>query len=327
MPDNLRSMIKTADIFSSLDELECGLICDIMTTSEIPPETYICRQKDPGEHLYIVLDGSIEIFVEVDDGTHVPLATLGKGDFFGEMSIFEDAERSASCKTIDTVLLAQLHKDDFFKFTGVYPATAIKIMYRMLEINTKRHGETSSMLSNLVRWGETAQKRAITDDLTGLYNRRYLDDALEQHFTRAKIESTPLCVIMLDLDHFREINEAYGHEVGDSVIKVAASVFREVFSSTDILARYGGDEFTFVLPGIDPKKALALAGEVCAKMRQVDLLRDRDGPIRSITTSQGVAGYPVHARTIETLKSRADEALYKAKDSGRDCANMYTKKQ
>jgi diguanylate cyclase (GGDEF)-like protein len=179
----------------------------------------------------------------------------------------------------------------------------------------------------MVQWGEDARRRAITDPLTGLYNRRYLEEALEEYFMKARNGSKPLSVVMLDLDHFRGINEKYSEKVGDRVITAAAEVFRRFLRATDVAARYGGDEFTFILPDTDIETARSIMESIRRTIEESDLLertvpegRDRSEKTSApkVTTSQGLACYPDHASDPKMLKEAADGALYRAKESGRN---------
>jgi diguanylate cyclase (GGDEF)-like protein len=251
-------------------------------------------------------------------GKEREIARFSSGDFFGEMSIIEKAPRSATCATCEDSVLLSLHENDFYRIMDLYPDIAIKIMYKMLNITTQRLQNTSEFLSDMVHWGEEASRRAITDELTGVYNRRYLDDALIQHFETSRNTGRPLSLIMVDLDYFREINENYGHETGDKVILGVVEVFRQCLTKKDIIARYGGDEFTVLLPGSGAEDACAMAEKVRAGVEALTLLEGMNGPVKRVTTSQGVASYPVNGDDIKSIREAADRALYQAKEEGRN---------
>ena len=320
---NPSEILKQINILSSLSEDEFSLLYSLMRRLDIEPGEILFNEGDKGEELYIVVGGSISISVKVQGGGNVEVAVIKEGHFFGEMSIFDNAPRSATCSAREKTTLLAFNKEDFFDLVGNYPATAIKILYRMLSTTIIRLQETGSFLSDMVTWGENARKRAVTDDFTGLYNRRFLDDALEDNIAKARLSSLPLSLVMVDLDNFGKLNKEYGEETGDQVILSAVPVFREVFRNSDILARYGGDEFTFILPETEPEKALSLCSDAVTKLREIDILKDRKGKIKKVTASIGIASYPLFAETIEELREKADLALYRAKEGGRDSAVLF----
>jgi len=197
------------------------------------------------------------------------------------------------------------------------PDVAVGIMRRMLAITAGRLLDTGSFLTQMVQWGESARKRAVTDEATGLFNRRFLDDSLESLYSKAAVERKPFAVAMFDLDHFGDLNRAHGQAFGDEVIVAASGAMRRAFREGDILVRYGGDEFTFVMPGADGTKALELCRGLCREIRAIEFPKK---PEVRISASVGAASYPEHAADLEALKAAADKALYHAKEMGRDRA-------
>jgi diguanylate cyclase (GGDEF)-like protein len=191
-------------------------------------------------------------------------------------------------------------------------------MYKMLGITTKRLQNTSKFLSDMVRWGNDASKRAVTDEMTGVYNRRYLDNALDDIFNKSKAENKPLSFIMIDLDYFREINTCYDHKMGDKSILEVVKAFKKHLREQDSMARYGGDEFTVILRDTNSDTAWNLAETIRKEVGMVDLLKNLGGKITTLSISMGVATFPDHAATLADLKVKADQALYKAKESGRN---------
>ncbi len=124
------------------------------------------------------------------------------------MSIFDDSPRSASCRALSKSTLYSLSRGAFTDVIAQHPEIALKLMYRMLNITTQRLRGTSEFVSEMVLWGESARRRAVTDELTGVYNRRFLEDSLSTYLAEAEEKGRPLCFVMVDLDRFREINEA-----------------------------------------------------------------------------------------------------------------------
>jgi diguanylate cyclase (GGDEF)-like protein len=160
------------------------------------------------------------------------------------------------------------------------------------------------------------EEQAIRDPLTGLYNRRYLDDALERELVRAQREGYPVSVVMLDLDRFKALNDTHGHPAGDAVLVALAKSLREHVRAGDLACRWGGEEFLLVLPNMPLAAAAARADALRARFAAV---QTEAGANRiSATLSAGVAACPEHGTSPAELIAAADTALYRAKGDGRD---------
>ena len=311
-------ILKEIEIFSDLGEEEIAVLRSVMNEHAIQEGDVLFRQNQEGSEVYIVLDGSIGISVKLPDGKELEISEVRSGNFFGEMSIFEDSHRSATCRAKEKSLLLSLHKNEFFRLMETHSSIAARILYRMLVITTSRLKNTGNFLSDMVQWGEEARKRAITDDFTGLYNRRFLEDALNEQLSEARVRRQKLSLAMVDLDHFGTLNKEYGEKKGDEVILAAVTVFNTVFRDGGILVRYGGDEFTFILPRTDAAEALSKCEKVCSGLRELPVLDGMPGSIRRLTSSIGIACFPDHGESMAALLERADKALYKAKEAGRN---------
>ncbi len=156
---------------------------------------------------------------------------------------------------------------------------------------------------------------ATTDPLTGLYNHRFMHEFLQQRMVEAKRNGQPVTVLMLDLDHFRDLNEAYGHDAGNVALRAVADCMRHSLREEDVACRYGGEEFVMILAGAPLTAALAAAERV---RRRVEEIRPTAFRAHPITCSIGVASYPAHASTAASLLKAADMALYEAKRGGRN---------
>jgi len=161
------------------------------------------------------------------------------------------------------------------------------------------------------------REQAITDPLTGLYNRRYLWEFLRREWVRARRKDESLAVIMIDLDHFKRINDTHGHEAGDFVLVAIAGLLGNQIRSSDIVCRYGGEEFALVLPEASLDNVRLRAEHIREAIRRLDL-RYKGVPLGRITASLGVALFPHHADSPDSLIRAADEAMYEAKHVGRD---------
>ncbi len=322
MIDTLAPFLEEVSIFSSLSLDERRYAARLLTPRNLEKGATLFAQGDAGDSLYVVRTGTIGVIISTEGGGELTVATLGPGDFLGEMSVFEHAPRSATCRAIEDAEVLQLHESDFHTLIHIRPRAAIAIMQAILEKIVGRLENTGALLSEMVEWGETARSRAFTDELTGMYNRRYLDEILTEKVNPLRTTDAPLTVIMLDLDNFTALNGQYGPHVGDKIIVHVSNIMRETFRDGDILVRYGGDEFIIVLP----RTSAAKARRLCAKLRSALASRPFSAPdgavIAPITTSQGIAVWPDHGATAKHLISAADSALYRAKAKGRDCVEI-----
>ena len=159
---------------------------------------------------------------------------------------------------------------------------------------------------------------SITDALTGLANRRRLMLRLEEEVQRAQRYKTPLSVVMIDIDHFKQVNDTYGHAMGDEVLRNIGALLKGSVRTTDLAARYGGEELTLVLPQTDPPAALQVAENLRQKF--ADFQHQLDGNIVVKTASMGIATCTCQGELPdgEELLKAADEALYRAKQNGRN---------
>ncbi len=163
---------------------------------------------------------------------------------------------------------------------------------------------------------QAVTEQARQDVLTGLPNRRALDERLDESISQSKLTGRPFSVVMMDLDGFKNINDTYGHETGDGVLKQVATCLFEHLRSTDFLARYGGDEMTLVLPDTDLPQAGFVSQKLLDSLRALNV-RLPNGQTTNIGVSGGIALFPRHADTAPGLLRAADEALYNAKKHAR----------
>jgi len=167
-----------------------------------------------------------------------------------------------------------------------------------------------------------ANQLARTDALTGLNNRRAFFEASENILHQAKRYHWPYTVIMLDIDHFKKINDVYGHENGDKALIAAAESLLEICRDADIVARIGGEEFAILLPETDITNAEKMAQRINEMFTKIEVPIDNE--IIKFTVSLGVAAGQLEYKTISVALKHADQALYKAKENGRNCVEIYS---
>jgi diguanylate cyclase (GGDEF)-like protein/PAS domain S-box-containing protein len=183
-------------------------------------------------------------------------------------------------------------------------------------------GEAIKLSLSNIKLREALHEQAVRDPLTGLFNRRYLDETLPRELHRALRKGTPLCVAMLDIDHFKRFNDEYGHEAGDEVLKFIGKVLAKGMRASDIVCRFGGEEFTVILLDTDLVGAEERMRQICLEVKKAEL-RHRDRTLPHLTISVGMAEAPEHGTVADNLLRAADAALYAAKEAGRDRIEVY----
>lgn len=172
-------------------------------------------------------------------------------------------------------------------------------------------------LANL-KLKERLQQESIRDPLTGLFNRRYLEESLQRELCRVQRAKQPLGIIMIDVDHFKRFNDDYSHEAGDAVLRVVGEFVQQSIRNSDIACRYGGEELTLILPDANLTQTQGRAEQIRQGIKQL-VVKHQGKHLPKITASFGVATYPEHGKNLSQLLSKADMALYQAKEQGRDC--------
>jgi diguanylate cyclase (GGDEF)-like protein len=176
--------------------------------------------------------------------------------------------------------------------------------------------QLSLCLSN-IRLRETLRLRAIRDPLTGLYNRRYLEESLSREVQRAARQRSTFAVVMVDVDHFKAFNDTFGHAAGDVVLKALAELMQSHVRQEDVVCRFGGEEFTLLLTDTSLEAARDRLEELRAKVKELGLEHDGTN-LGRVTISAGLSAYPQHGQTLDKLISVADRMVYRAKLEGRD---------
>jgi len=185
-----------------------------------------------------------------------------------------------------------------------------------ISFKTTFAGQLGLSIAN-IRLREALRTQSVRDALTGLYNRRYLEEILEREVRRATRASQSLGVLMIDLDHFKNFNDTYGHDAGDAVLRETGASLTKGIRAEDFVCRFGGEEFVVILPTANVEAACARAERLRLKMKELTVLHQGKS-MGMLTISVGVAVFPEHGSSPKELMAAADAALYEAKRNGRD---------
>jgi diguanylate cyclase (GGDEF)-like protein len=201
--------------------------------------------------------------------------------------------------------------------------TTIEVAFRRHEAeqaqrqaHEREKAELEQQTRRASRRARRLRREATIDPLTGLHNRRFLEQVMKRELSFAQREGHAVGAILVDLDRFKQLNDSYGHAAGDAALRAVGQFLRSRLRAYDVACRYGGDEIVIIVPGADTADAIALAEQLRAGIEQLGL-GDADGA--PLTASLGVASFPHDGATAEQLLAAADAALYRAKAEGRNC--------
>jgi diguanylate cyclase (GGDEF)-like protein len=246
-------------------------------------------------------------------GTTFPISPASQGLVCGHAACRETNGSGSGSGYVCQPLVAQNHLMGLLYREAYGPAFAEGAD----QLATMLAEQVSLALANL-DLREQLRSQAIRDQLTGLYNRRFLEDALTRETGRAARSGEPVAVAILDVDHFKRVNDTYGHEAGDAVLRELGQVLLKTIRKTDIVGRFGGEEFLMLLPGASVEVAQARALAVLEAVRAMEVVIPNGAPLNHITASIGVAAMPLHVARGDMLVAAADTALYQAKGQGRN---------
>lgn len=260
--------------------------------------------------LYIVLEGSLAVEDALGEGNTEHILP---GESVGEQSVLDDAANLDAIVALEDSVLLVIEPDLLWQLIDRHNGIARNLL-RLLSFRIRA---TNARLRRRQKLGEFYRQLSFNDGLTGLYNRAWLNDTLPKLVARARQDSAPLSIVMIDLDHFKRFNDAHGHIAGDGALCMAAGVMRAALRPTDFAVRYGGEEMMAILPNTPQSLALVVAERLCARTREAVVFDDMRVPLPHITGSFGIATLKA-GQDDRSLVETADAALYRAKEAGRD---------
>jgi len=318
-------------LFSELDEKEFKIIASALEPLFIKKGEPVFREGDAGKDMFILFSGTLKAFGTQADGNQRLLFDLKqRGNLFGEMSMVADQPRSMTISAAENSVVLMFRITEFYRILAQHPIIGFKILKAIIIVENQKLEQSSASYNDLIRWGETARRRAISDEMTGLYNRRFLEDSIKERFSNHSMNFRTISLLMIDLDKLHSVNARYGPQIGDLVITVAANAIHSCLRPTDIAARLSGDEFAVLLPDTSRKNAVNVAKRIrenIAKM-QVEIPASpgiSENVFIFIHASIGIATAPDHANTPQEFINVADSALKKAKELGRNRAEVFDK--
>jgi diguanylate cyclase (GGDEF)-like protein len=328
LPPTSDPVLLNSPLFAALSELEFNAVTAFMERRRVTAGEKVFNEGDHGEDMFVLLAGALSAHKRQPDGTQRWMFDIAPGSFLGEMSIIVNEPRSATISAKEDSDLMVLQGIDFYRIIFEHPMIGIKMLSSIGAVQDSWLNQTSRHLKDLVLWGETARRRAITDELTGLYNRNFLEESIKERFKIGAVGARQMSLIMMDLDKVHEINERYGAVGGDRVIIAVAEELQHMGRPGDIAARLSGDEFAILLPDTGGADAVTVAEKIREKVsNRIVKVPSKPGSEETVElkvrTSLGVADAPKHADNLRDLVFTADTALRKAKNLGRNRVELY----
>jgi diguanylate cyclase (GGDEF)-like protein len=287
--------------------LVCG--CE---TRELRTGEYLLTAGTENDELFVVLDGALS--VRLPETAH-PIVPVGPGECVGELSLLDGCQVSADVLAAAPTLVIAIEREHLWMLMEQAPVVA----RNLLRLLAGRVRNDNRLLQDAERRQSQYERAATIDGLTGLRNRRWLDDAFSRQLQRSSSAGQPVSVLMCDADRFKVINDTYGHLVGDQVLVHLGQTLAGGLRSVDLLARYGGEEFAAMLPGVALETALAVAERLRRAVEHNQPVTTADS-LGVTTVSIGVATTCAERpMTLQALLDAADQALFRAKQQGRNC--------
>jgi diguanylate cyclase (GGDEF)-like protein len=287
------------------------------------PGEVIIQEDEPGDAFYLIRSGQA-VVIKGDIQTLTILGFRSTGDAIGEMALLENLPRSATVIALTTISLWCLNRETFYQFLAENPGFSLDIM-NMLSWRIRESAEEiqrgSVREKQQVEVLENLNEQATRDPLTGIFNRRQMDKILHDEIIRARKNGSTVGILMADVDHFKQINDRYGHKAGDLVLQSLARLFKNCVRAADMVCRYGGEEFVIIMPGATLSNLSKTAEEIRSRCQAMRVTYD--GQEIQTTISLGAAIFPQHGSRADEVLVHADRALYCAKQQGRNRMTVY----
>jgi len=278
----------------------------------LPKGEILLSPRSENVDLYVVLSGVLS--VHLDSPSSDLIATINIGECAGEMSLFDEGTPSAYVIAADDSRILKMSGEMVWDMIDNCEGFA----RNFLHLASSRMRTSNITMLNSRRIQQHYESRANIDALTRLHNRRWIDSSFPQELEACIADKIPLCLMMIDIDHFKKYNDDNGHLAGDTCLKAVAEAIRISIRPSDMLGRFGGEEFVILLPDTDVKASEGIAIRIKDEVEKTDVKDSRSTELPSVTISIGVAEAKADAFYDDIFKA-ADTALYKAKKSGRNC--------
>jgi diguanylate cyclase (GGDEF)-like protein len=310
-PLSLRAQLAGLELLRGMGPELLDVVIARCPLLELTANATLLAAGQTNAEIFVVLHGSLNVYL--DQTRDVPVAVLRAGDTVGELSAIDKQPTSASVIAQEYSLLLSIDEAMFWHIVHASHSFAVRLMLKLAE--RLRANNTTVQTNRELRAHFEAV--ALSDALTGVHSRRWLDETLPRLCERHRFDGQPLSIAVVDVDHFKRINDQYGHQTGDIVLVELAKCMRNRLRPTDFVARFGGEEFVLIFP----RTSLAGAAIATERLRESVMacaIKTREGEqLPSTTISIGLAELQA-GHDVPRLLRAADEAVYRAKHKGRN---------
>jgi diguanylate cyclase (GGDEF)-like protein len=301
-------------LFATLQESELEVVAKYSEYYPYKKDQVIFEEGSSSQELFIIKKGQVLIQKDSEEGP-TDVARFLKDEFFGELDLLDETPRSASAVAEkDSVLLVFPKRGiEFRSICEKHPELFARILHKLLIMIAGRIRSTNSLISQRTPWIEELRKLLLIDKLTGLYNRNYLEEDLATSMSKMGKTTS---VVVVKPDDFKRINDTFGHDTGDQVLRLLADTVKSSLRDKDIGVRYRGDEFCLVLPGASTKDGERLGEGIRKAIEDLDISSMTEGEKIRMTASVGVSTYPAHGSDSKQVVARAFDVMLQIRERG-----------
>jgi diguanylate cyclase len=301
-----RQWLQKAEVFAKLDDSELEVVASHSEIISLVSGSLLFNEKDPGDALFIVISGSINIIKQNDNAPPTVIAELIQGDAFGELEFLTASPRNASAvsDTDTRVVRFPSRGVSFDSLMESHPEVAARLLHAFLKMIAGRIRSSNALIKENSPWVQELRRQVYGDKLTGLYNKTYLEEELP---VLIKNPDKKVSLLLMKPDNFKYINDTFGHEAGDESLKIMAAALKREIGETGFTLKYMGNELGVILPGKDKKEAFSISEKIRDLFNNLDVTAFTGGTPVQITVSIGITVYPDHGSNAETIISKAHE--------------------
>jgi diguanylate cyclase (GGDEF)-like protein len=297
--------VRRLQLFNNVTASSVNQLLKEFRACDLEPGEILLSPFNRNQYLYLLLKGQFKVYLGSLENQ--PISTLQAGDCAGEISFIDNQHPSAYVVATEPSSVLRLHRESLIKLFEQSP----QLMHNLLELLCARVRHGNRLILD-------SEQNANLDTLTGSFNRRWLEHVYERESTRCAFNGKPLGILMLDVDHFKAYNDRHGHLAGDYALCLVANTLRNQLRPKDSLVRFGGEEFVILLPEIAEDEVRRIGERLLHSLENITTFYSPAGVLPGVTVSIGMAQMRPKDN-LQSLIERADQALYQAKQQGRNC--------